>query len=140
MGATLTDHQQQLLDQLAALRDARERLAWLFARAGSGDRLPAEARNEATQVPGCLARLWLDGVVEEGRCWFRCDSDSRVLRAVAGFVCEYFSGAEPALVAAADASPLARAGLDRVLTANRRDALARVVRRIQERAAELARS
>ncbi len=131
-------HQQRLLNDLVSRRDPQERLAWLVARVDAQDRLSADARNEATRVPGCLAQLWLIGDLREGRCQFRCDSDSRIVRAVAGFVCEYFSGCEPGAVARADTSPLARAGLDRLLTANRRDAVSRVGERIRELAAEFA--
>jgi cysteine desulfuration protein SufE len=135
---TLTEHQQRLLNELAARRDPRERLAWLITRTPANQPLPAEARTDATRVPGCLAQLWLVGAARGGVCEFRCDSDSRTVRAVAGLLCEYFSGCEPAAVAAAELTPLVRAGLDRLLTANRRNALARVVGRIQSLAADLA--
>jgi cysteine desulfuration protein SufE len=134
----LAAHQSQLLAELAAHRDPQERLAWLVARSEAAPRLSAAEKNDTTRVPGCLSQLWLVGHLREGRCEFRSDSDSRIVRAVAGLLCAFFSGLEPTTVLASEAAPLKHAGLDRLLAANRRNAVSRVQERIRELAREFA--
>lgn len=134
----LAAHQRRLLEDLAARRDPHERLTWLVARADAWPRLPVTELTDATRVPGCLSQLWMVGRLREGRCEFRCDSDSRIVRAVAGLVCEFFSGLGPEEVSTSDARPLADAGLDRLLAANRRNAISRARERIRELAREFA--
>lgn len=134
----LAAHQSQLLAELAARRDPQERLAWLVARADVAPRLPAAEQNDTTRVPGCLSRLWLVGHLRESRCEFQCESDSRIVRAVAGLLCEFFSGLEPTAVLASEDAPLKHAGLEQLLAANRRNAVSRVRERIRELAREFA--
>ena len=125
------------LAQLAARRNRQDRLNWLVEHARSRKPLPPELKTDRHRVSGCLARLWLVAECREGRCWFRCDSDSLIVKAVAGCLCDYFSGLTPAEIAGSDLAPLQQAGLDDHLTPNRRDALSRVWERIQHFAREM---
>jgi cysteine desulfuration protein SufE len=77
-------------------------------------------------VPGCLSRLWLVATFHDGRCRFACDSDSQVVRAVAGILCELADDLSPGRILAADPALPARLGLDGLLTGNRRAAQSRV--------------
>jgi cysteine desulfuration protein SufE len=67
----------------------------------------------------------------EGRCFFVCDSDSLVVKAVAGLLCEFYSGQPPAEILAHDPAFLAPFGITQHLTPNRRNALARVWEHIE---------
>ena len=131
-------HQQHLLDQLAAFRDAQQRLAWLVEQSRPRPGLAAELKSEANRVAGCLAQLWLVAAWPEGRGQFRCDSDSQVTRAVAGFLCDFFSGCLPGEILATTLGPIEQAGLGRQLTPNRRNALRRVWERLRAEAAQVA--
>ncbi len=130
----MNERQQLLLAELTRRR-GQERLNWLVAQARQREPLPAELRSAAHRVEGCLARLWFVAEHRAGRCWFRCDSDSTIVKAVAGCICEFFTGLTPAEILAGDLAPLHQAGLDRLLTANRRDALSHLSARIRRFAA-----
>ena len=125
------------LAELAARHHRQDRLNWLVEHARGREPLPPEFKTDRHRVDGCLARLWLVAEYREGRCWFRCDSDSLIVQAVAGCLCDYFSGLSPAEIAASDLAPLQQAGLDQHLTPNRRDALSRVWERIRRFAGEI---
>ncbi len=129
--AIMNPDQATWLAQLAARPNRQDRLNWLVEHARSRQPLPPELKTERQRVDGCLARLWLVTEYREGRCWFRCDSESLIVKAVAGCLCDYFSGLTPAEIAASGLAPLQQAGLDDHLTPNRRDALSRVWERIQ---------
>lgn len=112
--------------ELAARGPAPARLAWLVSRARRQAPLPPEYRTDAHLVPGCLSRLWLVAEFRDGVCRFACDSDSEVVRAVVGLLCELASGLPPGEILAAPPDLPTRLGLDRLLTANRRAAQSRV--------------
>ncbi len=118
--------------ELAARGPAPARLAWLLARARQRPPLPPEGRTDAHLVPGCLSRLWLVAAYRDGVCHFACDSDSQVVRAVAGLLCELASGRPPGEILAAPPDLPSRLGLDRLLTAHRRAAQSRVWDLIQD--------
>ncbi|MCB1127792.1 MAG: SufE family protein, partial [Verrucomicrobiae bacterium] len=92
---------------------------------------------EENLVPGCLSRLWLQPRCEEGRCGFRCDSDSLVVKALAVTLCGLFEGATPAAILSLPDDFLERTNLRRLLTSNRQDTLRRVWDSVRSFAAEV---
>ena len=120
-----------LLAQLGGFRHPQERLQWLVEQARQRPALAAELRTEAHRVSGCLANLWLVAEWRAGRCWFQCDSDSQIVRAVAGLLCDFYSGQPPAEILAMEPGFLEQVGINQHLTANRRNVLSRVWERIQ---------
>ncbi len=132
---TLADRRIKIGAALRQCRNAQERLAWLVEQARQRPPLPADLRTAAHRVPGCLSQLWLVAEFRDGRCWFRCDSDSQVVRAMAILVAEVYSGCAPAEIVGDHSDWLASLGLDRLLTPNRRNAQARIGDRIRAFAA-----
>jgi cysteine desulfuration protein SufE len=130
----LAEKQRQLIADLAALKDGQDRLALLMQKAKVRPALPVEQRVPDNLVPGCLAKLWFVACDRDGLCFFACDSDSLVVKAIAGLLCEFYSGQPPAEILARDPQFLVPLGINQHLTPNRRNALARVWERIRQAA------
>lgn len=130
--ARIEERVRELAGQLSGCGAVPARLAWLIERARR--RLPPAAglRSDAHLLPGCLSRLWLAAELREGRCRFACDSDSQVVRAVAGLLCELADNQPPAAILAAPPDLPRQLSLDRLLTASRRAAQSRVWEHIRE--------
>jgi cysteine desulfuration protein SufE len=133
---SLAAKRDALLTRLGAFRHPQEQLQWLVEQARLRPALAAELKTDAHRVPGCLANLWLVADTREGRCQFRCDSDSHIVRAVAGLLCDFYSDAAPAEILALPPDFLEQVGINQHLTANRRNVLSRVWERIRGFAAE----
>jgi|SRR5882724_4121664 len=129
---TLAEKQAQLTAQLTALKNGQDRLALLVEQAKNLPSLPPELRVEGNLIPGCLAKLWFVARFDGGKCCFTCDSDSLVVKAIAGLLCEFYSGYGPAEILAHDPKFLAPLGITQHLTPNRRNALGKVWERIRE--------
>ncbi|MGE3310365.1 MAG: TatD family hydrolase [Limisphaerales bacterium] len=133
--ASFSARQVALRATLGALRDPQEQLAWIVDRSRARPSLPAEQRNEARLVPGCAARLWLVSDNRDGRCHFACDSDSAILKAAAGLLCELYDGLPPAEVLDGEPTFLAETRWMGQLTENRRRTVHRVREAIRAEAA-----
>jgi cysteine desulfuration protein SufE len=128
----LAEKQVQLTAELSALKNGQDRLALLVERAKKMPPLPPETRAEQNLIPGCLAKLWFVSEFRTGKCIFACDSDSLVVKAVAGLLCDFYSGHAPAEILAHSPDFLAPLGITQHLTPNRRNALAKVWERIRQ--------
>ena len=127
----LAEKQAELVAQLSAFQNGQDRLAFLVERAKKNPSLAPELRVEKNLLPGCLAKLWLLETFRDGKCFFNSDSDSLVVKAIAGLLCEFYSGHSPAEILAHDPKFLAPLGITQHLTPNRRNALAKVWERIK---------
>jgi cysteine desulfuration protein SufE len=131
----LAEKQVELTAQLAAFKNGQDRFAWLVEQAKQRPPLAPELRVKENLIPGCLAKLWFIPEFREGRCFFRCDSDSLVVKSVAGLLCDFYSGQSPTEISAQGTDFLAAFGITQHLTPNRRNALSKIGGRIQEFAA-----
>lgn len=109
--------------RLATLSDPQSRLAHLVEAARQRPALPAADRLETHRVPGCLVRTWWIASWQDGRCWFRTDSDAITLKCLAGAIAELASGGAPDEILALDFSPFDSLGLLRQLAENRQRTL-----------------
>jgi|SRR5665213_2246186 len=128
----LAEKQAELTAQLAALKNGQDRLAFLVEKARQRPPLAPELRVAENLIPGCLAKLWFVSQFRDGKCFFNCESDSLVVRAVAGRLCEFYSGHAPAEILAHDPKFLAPLGITQHLTPNRRNALSKIWERIRQ--------
>ncbi len=128
----LAEKQQQLTAELAALKNRQDRLALLVEHAKKLPPLAPELRTEQSLIPGCLAKLWFVSEFRAGKCFFACDSDSLVVKAIARLLCDFYSGHAPAEILAHDPGFLAPLGITQHLTPNRRNALAKVWERLRQ--------
>lgn len=122
----LDEKRGQLLAELASRKGAQDRLAWLVARARQQPQLDESMKTEAHLVPGCLSKLWLVAESIGGRCHFRCDSDSQIVKAIGGLLCELYSGEKPEEILGQPPDFLAQVGINQHLTVNRRNALSKI--------------
>jgi cysteine desulfuration protein SufE len=128
----LAEKQAEITAQLAPLKNGQDRLAFLVEKVKARPPLAPELRVEENLIPGCLAKLWFVAHVRAEKCFFDCDSDSLVVKAIAGLLCEFYSGQAPAEILAHDPKFLAPLGITQHLTPNRRNALSKIWEHIRQ--------
>jgi cysteine desulfuration protein SufE len=133
---TLLKKQQDLIKSLEAISDAQERFAWLIAKGKAQEPMPADLKIDANQVEGCLSKLWFVSEDRDGRCYFKSDSDSLIAKAIAGLLCDFYSGSHPREILKVDPSFLGQVGISQHLTPNRRNSVSKVWTKIHTFAAD----
>ena len=128
---TLAQKKIELVTALSGIRNPQQRLSWLIERARQSPPLPPDLKNDANKIEGCLSNLWLMAEFKDGACHFVADSDSQIMKAVAGLLCELYSGQPPEAILSLDPSFLGPLGITQHLTQNRRNGLTRVWEKIR---------
>lgn len=129
---TPAERQRQLIEDFSFIEDRHERLAAVIDRARGTPRLPDHERTAANLVPGCTSQVWLTATCADGRCEFRYDCDSPLVKGLVGLLVDTYAGAAPADVVATEPTVLSELGLLRDLSPTRQNGLAAVRRRIVE--------
>ncbi|MBX7208084.1 MAG: SufE family protein [Verrucomicrobiaceae bacterium] len=128
---SLSARQESLIADLNLIPDPHERLSVLVCRAGS-NRLPDALKTDDALVKGCVSRVWLRGELDGGRCRFRCEADSPLVKGLVALLCELYSGALPDEVIAVEPEVWLRCGFMRLLSPTRLNGLSAVRNRIRE--------
>lgn len=127
----LQDKQQSLIEDLNLIEDPHERLSVLVARAGKSC-LPESLKTDPNLVRGCISRVWVAGSLENGRCHFRCEADSPMVKGLVALLCDLYSDAPPSEVAVTEPELWDRCGFTRLLSPTRLNGLRSVRARIRE--------
>lgn len=122
---------KSVLDDLLAFSDPLDRLEYLIDRARAMPPLPDAGKIEENRIEGCMAQLWMTSRYQDGICHFQSDSDSMVVKSIAGLLCEIYDGATAQEILEHSPDFLAEAGITSHLSANRRNALTRVWAKIR---------
>lgn len=124
-----------MLEDLLLIEDAQERLALVVDRARSRLAPDRHEHTEENRVRGCVSTVWLACAVQDGRCSFRSDAESPLVRGIVALLCELYDGGTPAEVVATEPALIEQLGLTRTLSPTRLNGLRSVRARIREFAA-----
>jgi cysteine desulfuration protein SufE len=124
-----------MIEDLAIIDDPQERLSLVVDRARKRPPLPEAERTEAHRVKGCISQAWLVGERRDGRCYFRCDADSPLVRGLLVLLCDLYSDAPPAEIVATEPALIEELGLARNLSPTRLNGLRSVRAAIRDFAA-----
>ena len=127
----LAEKSQRIVEDMSFLPDRFERFTYLVDYAKDREPLPESLRTETFRVEGCQSQLWLIPEFREGRCFFRADSDSSIVKGIASIICDYYSGETPETILTGDVHFLEEVGVDQHLSSNRRNGLGKVDERIK---------
>lgn len=128
---TLAEKKSDLVERLSFLDNAQERLGYIVDAARKQPHLPPEVRTDQYRVEGCLSNLWFLAEFRDGRCYYKTDADSQIVRAIAGLLSDFYSGATPEEILRQDPSFLSEVGITQHLSPNRRNGLGRLWEKIR---------
>lgn len=129
---TLAEKQQQLIEDYGLIDDPQERLSAIVDRARRLPSLAETERSETNRVKGCISQAWVAGEVRAGRCTFRTDADSPLVRGLLALLSDLYNGATPIEVAATEPALIEALGLDRQLSPTRLNGLRSVRAKMRE--------
>jgi len=129
---TLQQKQAAFIDRYSVIPDPQERLAALISRKSALAPLDDSERIDAALVRGCVSRVWLTGTLENGRCRYRVDADSPMVKGLVAALCELYDGATPEEIISMEPEIFETLGIANNLTPTRLNGLASVRRVIRD--------
>ncbi len=125
---------EELLDNFDLFDEWEERYAYLIDLGRKLPDLPAELKQDAFKVQGCLSQVWF--VPEDRgdqRLHWKGDSDSAIVKGLIAILVVLYAGRTAAEVAAVDVDAIfGKIGLERHLSMNRRNGFYAMVQRLRD--------
>lgn len=97
---------------------------------------PEECKTEDKLIKGCQSRVWLDYKVQEGRIYFKADSDAIITKGIISLLISVYSGRTPEEIASSDFGFIEKIGLKENLSPTRANGLASMIATIKAVALE----
>jgi cysteine desulfuration protein SufE len=124
----------ELLENFDLFDDWEERYAYLIDLGRKLPELPAELKQDAFKVQGCLSQVWfVPEDLGDARLHWKGDSDSAIVKGLIAVLLVIYDGKTPEEVGAVDIDDLfGQIGLERHLSMNRRNGFYAMVQRLKD--------
>jgi len=135
---TISEQQQDLLDELDLFQDWTERYEYVI---GLGKKLPTMDKSFMTNenlIKGCQSQVWLEATKENGKIIYHADSDSLITKGMIALFVRVLNNQTSDDILTADMDFINKTGLKEHLAPTRANALNLMATQMKKKALELA--
>jgi cysteine desulfuration protein SufE len=119
MTSSLPPNLDRIVEKFKRRTDPKQRYQQLLWYANKLEPLPQEAKISANKVNGCVSQVYITAELEDGKIWYRGDSDAQLVKGLVAFLIEGLNGLTPKEVLAVTPDFIAETGLQVSLTPSR---------------------
>ncbi|MBR6424247.1 MAG: SufE family protein [Bacteroidales bacterium] len=134
---TLQEQQAEVVEDFSMYDEWLDKYEYLIDLGRRLEPFPEELKTDDRLIKGCQSRVWLDTREEDGRLYFRADSDAIITKGIISLLIGVYSGRTAAEIAADDFSFVDRLGLRENLSPTRANGLASMIETIRRTAEKL---
>lgn len=131
---TITEKQEQLIEELALFQDWTERYEYIIGLGKKLTPISDDARTPAHLIKGCQSQVWLDASSDGQVVHFKADSDSLITKGMIALFVGVLDGQKAEDILTADMSFIDRTGLKEHLAPTRANALNLMAAQMKQRA------
>ena len=128
---TIQEIEQQIISEFANFDEWLDRYAYLIDLGKECPVIDEQDKTEQNLIRGCQSRVWLSCRHEEGRLYFRADSDAVITRGIIALLIRTFDGQTPQDILDADLTFIDAIGLREHLSPTRSNGLTSMVKQIK---------
>lgn len=129
---------QDMIEDFAFLSDWEERYMHVIDMGKNLLPLEPLEKTDAHKVKGCVSQVWLVSHIEDGKLYYRGDSDAHIVKGLVAIVLEIFSGRTPNEILSLDAPIiLTKLDLSEHLSPQRSNGLKAMIEQILKQARAL---
>lgn len=133
---TITEKQQELLDELELFQDWTERYEYVIGLGKKLADMDSSLQTGDRLIKGCQSQVWLAADYHEGKMNYLADSDSVITKGMIALFVRVLDGESPESVVSADLSFIDKTGLKEHLAPTRANALSLMAGEMKKRAME----
>lgn len=133
---TLEEAKQAVIDDFSMYDEWLDKYEYLIDLGKNLEAYPEEEKTEDKLIKGCQSRVWLDWRLEDGKLYFKADSDAIITKGIISLLINVYSGRTPKEIAADDFSFINQIGLKENLSPTRANGLVSMIDTIKAVALE----
>lgn len=133
---SLQEAENEVVDTFSMYDEWLDKYEYLIDLGKNLEAYPEECKTEDKLIKGCQSRVWLDYKVQDGRIYFKADSDAVITKGIISLLISVYSGRTPEEIASSDFGFIEKIGLKENLSPTRANGLASMIATIKAVALE----
>lgn len=133
---SLQEAENEVVDTFSMYDEWLDKYEYLIDLGKNLEAYPEECKTEDKLIKGCQSRVWLDYKVQDGRIYFKADSDAIITKGIISLLISVYSGRTPEEIASSDFGFIEKIGLKENLSPTRANGLVSMIATIKAVALE----
>ena len=133
---SLQEAENEVVDTFSMYDEWLDKYEYLIDLGKNLEAYPEECKTEDKLIKGCQSRVWLDYKVQDGKIYFKADSDAIITKGIISLLISVYSGRAPEEIASSDFGFIEKIGLKENLSPTRANGLASMIATIKAVALE----
>ena len=133
---SLQEAENEVVDTFSMYDEWLDKYEYLIDLGKNLEAYPEECKTEDKLIKGCQSRIWLDYKVQDGKIYFKADSDAIITKGIISLLISVYSGRTPEEIASSDFGFIEKIGLKENLSPTRANGLASMIATIKAVALE----
>ena len=133
---TIQETEAEIIENFSMFDEWLDKYEYLIELGKNLESYPESEKTEEKLIKGCQSRVWLDDNFEDGRLWFKADSDAIITKGIISLLISVYNGRPPQEILSSDFSFIEKIGLKENLSPTRANGLVSMIETIRRRAAE----
>ncbi len=133
---SLQEAENEVVDTFSMYDEWLDKYEYLIDLGKNLEAYPEECKTEDKLIKGCQSRVWLDYKVQDGKIYFKADSDAIITKGIISLLISVYSGRTPEEIASSDFGFIEKIGLEENLSPTRANGLASMIATIKAVALE----
>lgn len=128
---TLEEAKQAVIEEFSMFDEWLDKYEYLIDLGKNLEEYPQEKKTDDKLIKGCQSRVWLDYTVDDGRLFFKADSDAIITKGIISLLIGVYSGRTAKEIASDDFSFIEKIGLKENLSPTRSNGLVSMIATIR---------
>ena len=131
---TLEEAKAAVVEEFSMFDEWLDKYEYLIELGKNLETFPVELKTDDRLIKGCQSRVWLDVKAEDGKLFFRADSDAIITKGIISLLIQVYNGRTAAEIRADDFSFVEEIGLRENLSPTRANGLNSMIETIRREA------
>ena len=133
---TLEEAKKAVIEDFSMYDEWLDKYEYLIELGKNLEPYPEENKTDDKLIKGCQSRVWLDYKLEDGKVFFKADSDAIITKGIISLLISVYSGRTPEEIAGDDFGFIGEIGLKENLSPTRANGLVSMIEKIKDLATE----
>jgi cysteine desulfuration protein SufE len=133
---TLEEAKKAVIEDFSMYEEWLDKYEYLIELGKNLEPYPEENKTDDKLIKGCQSRVWLDSKLEDGKIFFKADSDAIITKGIISLLISVYSGRTPEEIAGDDFGFIGEIGLKENLSPTRANGLVSMIEKIKDLATE----
>lgn len=128
---SIKEKEQEIVEEFSLFDDWMDKYNYIIDMGKSIDKIDEKYKKNQYLISGCQSQVWVHAEYEDGKVYFKADSDALITAGIVGLLMRVMSGQTPEEIINSDLSFIDEIGLKEHLSQTRSNGLVNMIKQMK---------